>query len=66
MAHSLPVFPKFEILQSVIHSVKTNRWDRNLITKAKAFSHVSVFAKLDQGLTALDTNNLEEPIMLWI
>ena len=50
MAHSLPVFPKFEILQSVILSVKTNRWNRNLITKAKAFSHASVCAKLSQGL----------------
>ena len=43
-------------LQSVILSVKTNRWDRKLITKDKAYG---VYAKLSYELTVLDVNNQE-------
>ena len=43
-------------LQSVILSVKTNRWGRKFITKDKAYG---VYAKSSHELTVLDINNQE-------
>ena len=43
-------------LQSVILSVKTNRWDRKCIAKDNAYS---VYAKLSHELTVLDINDQE-------